>query len=919
MALQVGISRTPAPSAKAVGPRKGVNRRAAAPHPPTITTPESPKPSQHTETPSTSQPPAPSTNSSRPCCANPKIVTDDENGGRVCENCGAVIEGRQLVNDVGFTETSTGAPVATGTRVGQFATHAGAKFDGRGFRRGYEAVDSAEQTTQKAKNIITKLAISVRVNEVIQDEAVQVFRLCGPGSFLQGRTTTSVAVVCLYIACRRNPLDNAVLLIDLAEKTNTNVFKLGKLYTKIVDAMRFNEDLINKNNNQKIHIPQYAPESLIQRFANELEFDREKNRVMVDAVKVFKRMRRDWIAEGRRPAGVCAAAVIVGARMNNFRRTVREVVYVAKVCELTINKRLEEFKATDTGKLTVDEFRETDVPAGNARDPPSFIKASQPKKPGKRGRKRKQPEGETAAEIEGEDADTVTETDRPTKKGKGRVDSDGFAIPDPPIDPNLGDGQAEQDSEPINTVNGVSRNGSKSRSSALSGEVGQSEGNTHNASGQPNASTVATAASHEGPRKRGRPKGSKNRKMPPPTAMEAALEAEIEADVNQLLGRSQSHDTSGNQNSAAAEVELETLEDDLSQVRPNAQDVSTNPEIDPSEFEDDPEVANCLLNDEESKIKEMIWVTENKDWLYKHMHKEFYRKKRELEGKPSARGNGKKRHPRGDVSYMDRDKQDIEPREGETPEQANKRRALDAQIAMLKKRGTFSQAVDYSALADMGYDVRSHSSSVNSLSSSDRSRSGSRSAPTSRGQTPASTGLYGKNGSFIQRLNHAAMRMRQSMSPSPQLSRTARGSASPSPQLDRRLGASATVRPSSRAGTSTSPPASPAPFRLNRSVPTPASPSSKPAAGDRQADSVATGRSSQPQPPPIRNVEEEIVGEIIPLRNEEVDTEGEEVYEDDEIMDDGGDGEEDIVGSAFSGHYRANDSNEDDDEDDYED
>ena len=44
------------------------------------------------------------------------------------------------------------------------------------------------------------------------------------------------------------------------------------------------------------------------------------------------------------------------------------------------------------------------------------------------------------------------------------------------------------------------------------------------------------------------------------------------------------------------------------------------------EFADDPEVINCLLSPEEARIKEIIWVNQNKDWLRKHQEKVFRRK-----------------------------------------------------------------------------------------------------------------------------------------------------------------------------------------------------------------------------------------------------------------------------------------------------
>jgi transcription factor IIIB subunit 2 len=75
---------------------------------------------------------------------------------------------------------------------------------------------------------------------------------------------------------------------------------------------------------------------------------------------------------GRKPSGICGAALILAARMNNYRRSVAEVVQVVKIADVTIKKRLEEFQRSATGKLTVAEFR--DVWLDQAENPPAFTK-----------------------------------------------------------------------------------------------------------------------------------------------------------------------------------------------------------------------------------------------------------------------------------------------------------------------------------------------------------------------------------------------------------------------------------------------------------------------------------------------------------------------------------------------------------------
>ncbi|XP_065539485.1 transcription factor IIIB 90 kDa subunit isoform X2 [Lathamus discolor] len=108
----------------------------------------------------------------------------------------------------------------------------------------------------------------------------------------------------------------------------------------------------------------------IPRFAHMLEFGDKNHEVSMTALRLLQRMKRDWMHTGRRPSGLCGAALLVAARMHDFRRTVKEVIRVVKVCESTLRKRLTEFEDTPTSQLTIDEFMKIDL-EGEC-DPPSF-------------------------------------------------------------------------------------------------------------------------------------------------------------------------------------------------------------------------------------------------------------------------------------------------------------------------------------------------------------------------------------------------------------------------------------------------------------------------------------------------------------------------------------------------------------------
>lgn len=267
------------------------------------------------------------------------------------------------------------------------------------------------------------------------------------------------------------------------------MFKLGHTFKCLHEAIAIS----------KAGIQPVLPEDLIFRFAKQLEFGPLMTKVAEDAVRMVQRMSYDWMVMGRRPSGVCGACLILAARMNNFRRTITEVVYIVKVTTHTIQKRLEEFKQTPSSSLTVEEFLNNEF-LEVAHDPPSFYEKTEDFQKTKKRRKRKghdsldeensgsdngesesatpspnkrqktaNPEnanavGAAVAEFSSnaqastssgasENTDTASTSDTPPipKPVELRRDADGFAIPpqptqshDIPIDPNLIDQQIEE-------------------------------------------------------------------------------------------------------------------------------------------------------------------------------------------------------------------------------------------------------------------------------------------------------------------------------------------------------------------------------------------------------------------------------------------------------------------------------------------
>lgn len=184
--------------------------------------------------------------------------------------------------------------------------------------------ESREQTIQKADLRIRSLAVGMGLHAGHSEMALRYFKLALAHKFNQGRRSQYVVASCLYLVCRVEKTSH--MLIDFSDKLKINLFTLGATYLKLIRTL-------------EIKIPIIEPEIYIRRFARELDFGNETEKVARDATRLVQRMDRDWLSSGRRPAGLCGAALFIASRMNNFRRSVREIVYFVKVSDVTVKNR----------------------------------------------------------------------------------------------------------------------------------------------------------------------------------------------------------------------------------------------------------------------------------------------------------------------------------------------------------------------------------------------------------------------------------------------------------------------------------------------------------------------------------------------------------------------------------------------------
>lgn len=550
-----------------------------------------------------------------------------------------------------------------------------------------------------------------KIPESVLNSGVQIFKLAAMNNFIQGRRMNTVAAVCLYTAARKER-PCRVMLIDFADSCGVNVFKLGHTFKALHSKISLSAE----------GLMPVLPEDLIYRFASKLEFDQDTTKVAETAVRLVHRMSLDWISMGRRPSGICGACLIMAARMHNYRRTVKEVVYVVKVTTATIQKRLDEFKVTASSDLTVEEFL-TNQFLESAHDPPSFYKTSAEylaKKKSRKSRKRKRTGNEDEDDVQSIlDGQATRESSVASSVDPGLVinpsgmvrrDADGFAVPavppakrlktPPPAHPNflidpsllteeeageLGDSlEALADTfgpvAPVAPMTAPLPTPPDSQAADKSDSIPSGAPSPEKGKGKAKVADVVNEEWEED---------------------EDELEEEIEEEVSEMIADPHTEEHAKAFKTAEQRAKVHAM---IAHMQKPQADIPMTQEVEDTEFADDPEVLNCLLSEEESKLKEQIWVNANKDWLREQQIKLYNQKM--ADKTPKVRRNRVKK-----------------PRIGEGQTQpANS--AAEAAVAALKERA-ISSRLNYNAIEAI-FKKKDDVSDTSSLTSAPTTRAPSR-------------------------------------------------------------------------------------------------------------------------------------------------------------------------------------------------
>jgi transcription factor IIIB 90 kDa subunit len=274
------------------------------------------------------------------CNLTVEAEVDPGEGHSFCPRCGLQLEDVYLQQGPTFVQDGAFSHMAgTIVREEDLGREGGALHGAR------------DRSAQKGKYWIRNFAHQLQIPEANTyiDQAARLYQLAMSTGFTRGRRVNQVAAACLYVVLRQDR--RPYLLIDFCKLVSVNVYVLGSTYLRLTETLRLST--------HPVQVCLVDPSLYIHRFAGKLQLQqRQMQSVVNTSMHLIATMKRDWMQTGRRPAGVCGAALFLACHIHGVKVSRRDIIKVVSVGESTILHRISELRNTSSSTMMLSEFQE---------------------------------------------------------------------------------------------------------------------------------------------------------------------------------------------------------------------------------------------------------------------------------------------------------------------------------------------------------------------------------------------------------------------------------------------------------------------------------------------------------------------------------------------------------------------------------
>lgn len=275
-------------------------------------------------------------------CSHPVTITDENTGEEICNKCGEVLSGnqvlqkrRRMTGDEDYLLQRTGPPSSLRIFDKGLSTEMSSKKDYRGKSIGSEAgrmgrlrfwnariksKTTSVRTLRKALVQIESLRTKLSLPESVTEYAAKILRDAQKKRLAVGRNILLLAAASVYAACRANNIPRN--LTEIAKIANLNRKSLSRMYRDVSSEL-------------DLKFEPFVPSSFIGKIASKLKIEPKIQR---EAIRILIKAEKSGKLTGKRPAALAAASLYLACLRNNIRTSQRSISEASKISQPTIKK-----------------------------------------------------------------------------------------------------------------------------------------------------------------------------------------------------------------------------------------------------------------------------------------------------------------------------------------------------------------------------------------------------------------------------------------------------------------------------------------------------------------------------------------------------------------------------------------------------
>jgi len=278
-----------------------------------------------------------------PECKSARMM-DYSDGKTVCMNCGLVIS--SIINDLDKklnADKHENLSQQISLLENKVSTHGNLSFVLEQWRN-MKIEDSTEKNLHVALQCMTEIAVALSLPRTALEKACLAYKAMVERGLIKGRTIRSMSAAATSFGCKQCQIP--ITIRDVAHVLKMNLKSISHCYS-----------LISK---------QFGPiqQTGIGEYAVEISKRLQLSPLTLDLVtRIIKALEESKSLAGKNPIGIACAAIYLGSRLTQERKTQREIAEAARITETTIRTRCGELERNLMFilQLAPKEFREINL------------------------------------------------------------------------------------------------------------------------------------------------------------------------------------------------------------------------------------------------------------------------------------------------------------------------------------------------------------------------------------------------------------------------------------------------------------------------------------------------------------------------------------------------------------------------------